>query len=72
MAWIEFSSKYLFATGEVEVVRVLYSLEILMFSLDLERVLVEGDIIRNRILLGLWVALNSIEVHSLGECSCVL
>ena len=53
MAWIVVSRTYLFKIGEVEVEAMVSSVEIIMFSVESDCVLVEGDIIRNKVFVGI-------------------
>ena len=64
MAWIVVSRTYLFKIGEVEVVAMVSSVEIIMFSVESDCVLVEGDIIRNKVFVEI---LDCSEIYRITE-----
>ena len=53
MAWIDVSITDLVTTGEGDKLMVVASVEIVIFSLDMDGMFVEGDIMRNRVFLGI-------------------
>ena len=60
MAWLVVSGLYVVAKIEVMEVMVLCSVDIVVFSVDLDRVLIEGYTMRNEVFLGLSIFLKYI------------
>ena len=58
MAWLVVSGLYLVAKIEVMELMVLCSVDIVVFSVDLYRVLIEGYTMRNEVFLGLSIFLK--------------
>ena len=69
MAWVVVAGTDLVTKGVVDEVVMVTWVEIVIFSVYLYIVLVGGDIIMNKFVLGLYISLKSIQEQSLGEYS---